>query len=51
MRIVCDFDGTISRQDTVDEVLEQLADPQWRILERQWLANEITAAACINTLR
>ena len=47
MRIVCDFDGTISRQDTVDEVLEQLADPQWRVLERQWLANQITAATCM----
>jgi 2-hydroxy-3-keto-5-methylthiopentenyl-1-phosphate phosphatase len=47
MRIVCDFDGTISRQDTVDEVLEQLADQRWRVLERQWLANEITAATCM----
>lgn len=47
MRIVCDFDGTITRADTVDAVLEQLADPRWRDLEAQWMANEITAAACM----
>ena len=47
MRIVCDFDGTISRHDTVDEVLAQLADPRWQVLERQWLAGEITAATCM----
>lgn len=47
MHIVCDFDGTITRQDTVDAILEELADPHWRVLERQWLDNEITAATCM----
>jgi len=47
MRIICDFDGTISRRDTTDLVLEQLADPAWRDLEDDWLAGRITAAACM----
>jgi len=47
MRIVCDFDGTISRSDTTDLVLERLARPAWRELEADWLANRITAAECM----
>jgi len=35
MRIICDFDGTITPQDTTDRVLEALADPAWRELEAQ----------------
>ena len=31
MHVICDFDGTISRGDTTDLVLEHLADPAWRI--------------------
>ena len=47
MRIVCDFDGTITRRDTVDYVLETLADPAWREVEARWVAGEITAAECM----
>ena len=47
MRIICDFDGTITPQDTTDRVLEALADPTWRELEAQWVAAEITAAECM----
>jgi 2,3-diketo-5-methylthio-1-phosphopentane phosphatase len=47
MRIICDFDGTISRRDTTDLVLERLADPAWRQLEDDWLGGRITAAACM----
>jgi 2,3-diketo-5-methylthio-1-phosphopentane phosphatase len=47
MRIICDFDGTISRADTTDVVLERLAAPAWRIVEEDWLAGRITAAACM----
>lgn len=47
MRIVCDFDGTITRRDTVDHVLEELADPAWRDVEARWVAGEITAAECM----
>jgi len=47
MRIICDFDGTITPQDTTDRVLEALADPAWRELEAQWVAAEITASECM----
>jgi 2,3-diketo-5-methylthio-1-phosphopentane phosphatase len=47
MRIICDFDGTISRRDTTDLVLEHLADPTWRNIEEDWLAGRISAAACM----
>ena len=47
MRIICDFDGTITTQDTTDRVLEALADPAWRDLEARWVAGEIAAADCM----
>jgi hypothetical protein len=47
MRIICDFDGTITPQDTTDRVLEALADPAWRELEAQWVAAEISASDCM----
>lgn len=47
MRIICDFDGTITRQDTTDRVLEALAPPAWRDLEDRWVTGAITAADCM----
>lgn len=47
MHIICDFDGTISRGDTTDLVLDRLADPAWRAIEDDWLAGRITAGACM----
>ena len=47
MQIICDFDGTISRRDTTDLVLERLADARWHALEEAWLAARLSAAACM----
>ncbi|MGO4408607.1 MULTISPECIES: MtnX-like HAD-IB family phosphatase [unclassified Brevundimonas] len=47
MRIICDFDGTITTTDTTDQMLEALADPEWRTLEARWVAGDITAAECM----
>jgi 2,3-diketo-5-methylthio-1-phosphopentane phosphatase len=47
MRVICDFDGTITLNDTTDCVLEALADPEWIRIEAQWLAREISAAECM----
>lgn len=47
MRVICDFDGTITCRDTTDLVLEALARPAWRDLEDQWVAGAITAAECM----
>lgn len=47
MRIICDFDGTVSRRDTTDLVLERLAGPGWRALEDDWQASRLSAADCM----
>lgn len=47
MRIICDFDGTITRQDCTDLVLETLADPRWEALQADWLAGRISGAECM----
>ena len=47
MRIICDFDGTVTRQDTTDWVLEHLAEPPWRQLQDEWLAGRISGAECM----
>jgi 2-hydroxy-3-keto-5-methylthiopentenyl-1-phosphate phosphatase len=47
LEIVCDFDGTISRPDTVDLILAALADPRWRELEESWRRREIDSRECM----
>lgn len=47
MRIICDFDGTITRQDTTDLVLERLADRRWAALQDAWLAGKLSGADCM----
>ncbi len=47
MRIVCDFDGAITRQDTTDLVLERLADSEWARLQDAWLAGRLSGADCM----
>ena len=46
-RIFCDFDGTISRVDATDLLLEAFADPGWREIENQWRAGAIGSATCM----
>ena len=47
MEIICDFDGTVARPDTVDELLEALADPAWRAIEERWRRGEIDSRECM----
>ena len=47
LEVLCDFDGTIARTDTVDLVLDRLADPAWRRLEDAWIRGEIDSRACM----
>ncbi len=47
MRIYCDFDGTITKADTTDEVLSRLAGDGWLRLEEEWVAGRISAAECM----
>jgi 2-hydroxy-3-keto-5-methylthiopentenyl-1-phosphate phosphatase len=47
VEILCDFDGTIAPVDTIDFLLERLADPSWRLLEDQWIRGEIGSRECM----
>lgn len=47
IEVLCDFDGTIATVDTVDLLLERLADPAWRVLEEQWVQGEIGSRECM----
>lgn len=42
-----DFDGTISRRDVVDLILEAYADERWLALEEEWRAGLIGSRECL----
>ena len=46
--IFSDFDGTITRLDVTDVILDQCADPAWRDVEEQWLRGEIGSRECFD---
>ena len=46
--IVCDFDGTITRTDVIDNILQRFADPCWEVIETQWLNGEIGSRECLS---
>ncbi|MEI8348166.1 MAG: MtnX-like HAD-IB family phosphatase [Pseudomonadota bacterium] len=45
--VFCDFDGTITLEDTTDQLLEQYADPRWKDIEQEWLAGKIGSRDCL----
>lgn len=47
IRVLCDFDGTISREDVTDSILENHASPGWLSLETAWKAGEISGRICM----
>ncbi len=47
MVILTDFDGTITREDVLDEILEHFADKEWMQIEQRWLAGEIGSLDCL----
>lgn len=44
--VFSDFDGTITRLDVTDEILEKFAHPSWREVEEQWLRGDIGSKEC-----
>lgn len=46
-RVLLDFDGTIAPDDPTDRLLEQLADPAWRVVEAEWQAGRLTSRECM----
>jgi len=45
--IFCDFDGTITRTDLTDAVLEAFALPAYQEWEQRWCAGEIGSQECL----
>src|ERR1700712_3028921 len=45
--IVCDFDGTITRTDVIDSILQRFADPSWEAIENEWLEGHIGSRECL----
>lgn len=45
--IQCDFDGTISRQDVTDTLLEHYGLPGWEAFEKDWERGEIGSKECM----
>lgn len=45
--VFCDFDGTITRVDATDAVLDAFALPAWQEWEQRWMNGEITSQECL----
>ncbi|MDD3012218.1 MAG: MtnX-like HAD-IB family phosphatase [Candidatus Gastranaerophilales bacterium] len=45
--IFCDFDGTITTEDTIDKLLEVYADKKWLEIEELWEAGKIGSKECL----
>lgn len=45
--VFLDFDGTISRADVVDAVLDRFADRAWTTVEEEWRAGRIGSRECL----
>ncbi|GGH19060.1 2,3-diketo-5-methylthio-1-phosphopentane phosphatase [Alsobacter metallidurans] len=47
VRVLCDFDGTITAQDVTDLVLSKLAAPEWLHVEELWRSGAIGSGECM----
>ena len=45
--VFLDFDGTVSRADVVDAILERYAAPEWQRAEEEWRAGRIGSRECL----
>ncbi|MEP6939044.1 MAG: MtnX-like HAD-IB family phosphatase [Rudaea sp.] len=45
--LLCDFDGTISVEDTTDTLLERFGRPGWEVLETEWREGRIGSRDCM----
>lgn len=45
--VFLDFDGTVSRADVVDAILERYAAPEWLRVEEEWRAGRIGSRECL----
>ncbi|RFB75559.1 HAD-IB family phosphatase [Methylovirgula sp. 4M-Z18] len=47
VHFVVDFDGTITREDATDLLLERFAAPAWLDIERAWVTGRIGSRECL----
>ena len=47
MIIVSDFDGTITKTDTLSKFLEDYADPKWLDIENDWREGKFGSQECL----
>jgi 2-hydroxy-3-keto-5-methylthiopentenyl-1-phosphate phosphatase len=45
--VFLDFDGTITRRDATDAILEAFADPEWLRVEEEWKRGQIGSRECL----
>ena len=45
--VFLDFDGTITKRDAVDAILERFADPRWLEIEEDWKHGRIGSRECL----
>jgi len=45
--LLCDFDGTVSVEDTTDTLLERFGKPGWEVLETEWRQGRIGSRDCM----
>ena len=45
--VICDFDGTITKRDSLDMFLDQYAKDDWRKYEKEWFAGKMGSRECI----
>lgn len=48
VRIYTDFDGTISKQDIINTILDRYADPIWLELDEKYLSGKISSRECLS---
>ncbi len=47
MRFFVDFDGTITKNDVIDMILERFASEEWRAIEKEWVEGKIGSRECL----
>src|SRR5438876_11479041 len=47
LAVLSDFDGTVTLNDTFENVLEKLAQGDWRAVDDQYVKGEITLEECL----
>ena len=47
MQFFIDFDGTITKKDVVDLILEHFASSDWRKVEQEWVDGKIGSRECL----